>query len=164
VVDVSCRVTLTLGTGGQASFFSLQIADTLSHLPARFPSFPGQGWRLAPSSCHMVALGDADPLERPTPSCLFNRSNAFLTTWRLQWTSKDAFQSLRVRNGVWRPPADEWSHRATLTLWRGADSILPLELLKCFPNGLAVPMDLEGRFPKPPGQEWRLALQHSYGH
>ena len=103
----------------------------------------------------MVALGDIDPFGvAPTPPCLFNRSNAFLTTWRLQWTSKDAFQSLRVENGVWRPPSVVWSQCATLTLWRGADSMFPLETLRRFPNGFAVPMDLQSRSPRPSGQEW----------
>ena len=55
------------------------------------------------------------------------------------------------------PPVVEWSHWTTLTLWSGADSNLPLEPLQRFPNGLATPMDLERRLPKPPGQEWHLA-------
>ena len=80
-----------------------------------------------------------------------------LTTWWLQWTSFDAFQSLRVRNGVWRPPAVEWSHWATQTLLSGADSILPLLRLQRSPNDFGTPMDLQRRFPTPPRQEWRLA-------
>jgi hypothetical protein len=80
-----------------------------------------------------------------------------LTTWWLQWTFFDAFQGLPVKNGVWRPPAVEWSHWATLTLWSGADSILPLLRLQRIPNDFGTPMDLQSRFPKPPGQEWRLA-------
>jgi hypothetical protein len=53
-------------------------------------------------------------------------------------------------------PAVVWSQCATLTLWSGADSILPLELLERFPNGLATPLGLLSRFLKPPGQECRL--------
>ena len=67
------------------------------------------------------------------------------------------FQALQAKNGVWHPPAVVWSHWATLTLWSGSDSILPLLPLERFPNDLATPMDLQRRLPKPPGQDWRLA-------
>ena len=71
----------------------------------------------------MVALGDTDPLEwrrlHPASSRAPTHSHAFQMSWRLHWTSKDAFQGLPIRNSVWIPPAVVWSHWATMTLWRG---------------------------------------------
>ena len=63
----------------------------------------------------------------------------------------------RLNLALQDPPAVIWSQWATLTLWRGANSILPLQPLERLPNNLATPMDLQRRLPKPPGQKWRLA-------
>ena len=47
-----------------------------------------------------------------------------------------------------------WSLCATLTLWRGAESLLLLESPRLFPNGFAAPMDLQNHLVQLPGQEW----------
>jgi len=52
---------------------------------------------------------------------------------RCQWTSSSALQSFPVKNVVWRLPAVKWSQCATLTLWRGADSMLPLNCSDAIP-------------------------------
>jgi hypothetical protein len=92
--------------------------------------------------------------EAQTPSCLWPIFNAFLTSRQLLWTSFVALRSLLVTNVLRRLPAVVRSQCATLTLWRGADSMFPLETLRRVPNGFAVPMDLQSRSPRPSGQEW----------
>ena len=102
---------------------------------------------LVSSSCRIVALGDAMEGHR------LHLSNGCSPPMECK---NPHFQSLPV---LWCrcPPAVVWSQCATLTLQRGADSILPLETLERFPNGLATPVDLQSHFSKSPGQEWRMA-------
>ena len=85
----------------------------------------------------LVALGDRDPLELRQPiSSPFVGVDAVPTSSRAARTLELLFDALRsemVCGGLQL----SWSHWATLTLWSGATSILPLVRLSRCPKALS---------------------------
>ena len=132
---------------------------------------PGQECGLTPSSCRwslwatLTLWKGTDAMLPPEPFCRYSHGFSL---------PMDVLSRSRGPSGQeWLPAPSScrWSLWATLTLWKGTDSMLPLEPLRRYSNGFAVPMDLHGHLVQPPGPKWlqmsRMAstsLMLSNGH